>query len=451
MQTTRQMANYVCQTGYADMDRIVIDRVKDICLSALGSAVAGSRMDVSRLLADYVGQSGAPREASLIGFGTGTSAELAAFVNCSASHCTELEDVAFPEAAYTCHIVPSMFALGEKLGASGRAILEAIVLGYEITARPAMTSKAFSRGWQATAHFGTIGAAAGAGKLLGLNEAQMTHALSIAASFAGGVGRQTGSGAHVIEAGAAGRNGILAATLAAAGLTGTPTIMEGKAGYWDAVGGNGELDFVLGKGTDFRVMQVGFKAYPCCYFLQRIIDGVKQLVAEHRILPHEVDAVEVEVNALFQRIVPHEHPRDGEEARFSLNHAVAAALAGDDVFVETFTVQSVQDPRLAALRPKVKMLRHADWDGGVMESDNPLVIRMTDGRQFAKRCLTHHGDPKDPLDRQEVIARFDRCARGVLSAQVRGEVAALVYELDELADVRGLMQRLAAMETVDAR
>src|SRR5690606_31679037 len=99
------------------------------------------------------------------------------------------------------------------------------------------------------------------------------------------------------------------------------TIMEGKAGYWDAVGGNLELSFELGRGSDFRVMQVGLKAYPCCYFLQRIIDGVKQLVAEHRIEPDQVEAVEVEVNALFQRIVPHEHPKDGEEARFSLNHA----------------------------------------------------------------------------------------------------------------------------------
>ena len=103
MQTTARIARYICETGYADFSPEVIARTKDICLSALGSSVAGARMGVVQTLIDHARERRQPAQAGVVGAGFRTSAELAAFVNCSASHCTELEDVAFPEAAYTCH------------------------------------------------------------------------------------------------------------------------------------------------------------------------------------------------------------------------------------------------------------------------------------------------------------------------------------------------------------
>lgn len=435
MQTTTQIADYVANTGIADFSPEVIARTKDLCLSALGSAVAGSRMEVVQQLIDFARLRSQPAQAGIVGAGFKVAPELAAFVNSSASHCTELEDVAFPEAAYTCHLIPAMFSLADALGAPGTLLLESVILGYEVTARPGMTSRAFSRGWQATAQFGTIGAAAGAAKLLGLDAIATRNALAIAASFAGGLGRQTGTAAHVIEAGAAGQNGILAALFAQRGLNGTPTILEGRAGFWDALAADPELDFELGRGSDLRVMQVGLKSYPCCYFLQRIIDGVRLLVREHAVQPDQVDFVEVQTNGLFDRIVPVRDPRDGEEARFSLPHAVAAALVGDDVFIDTFTVKAVQDPRLAALRPRVRTARHPDYDGPVMGSDNPLLIQLKDGRQLRMSCLTHHGDPRDPLSREEVVRRFERCAGPVLSAHRMEEITAAVVDIEREPNV----------------
>lgn len=259
-------------------------RAKELCLSALGSAVAGAGMDLCKILIEYARAAAAAPEAGVIGTGLRTSTELAALLNCTASHCTELEDVSFPELGYTCGVIPAMFTLGEKCGSSGRAVLEAVIVGFEITARPAMFSGAFDQGWQPAPHFGTIGVAAGAAKLLELDATRTGHALSIGASFAAGLARQAGSGAHTIEAGNSGRNGIMAALLAARGVTGNPTIMEGPCGYWDTLAKDASLDFSLGTGEDFRVMEVGVKVYPCCYFLQRIIEGALAMVREHGIV-----------------------------------------------------------------------------------------------------------------------------------------------------------------------
>lgn len=126
MRTTQQLAQYVLDTDYGDIDPVVIQRTKDLALSSLGSAVLGSQMTVTRTLADYARGDGGAQEAGVIGAGYRTTAEWAAAINCTSAHCTELEDVAWPEAVYTCFLFPTVFAFGETLkslrqGGSGSA------------------------------------------------------------------------------------------------------------------------------------------------------------------------------------------------------------------------------------------------------------------------------------------------------------------------------------------
>ncbi|MEX1147373.1 MAG: MmgE/PrpD family protein, partial [Sphingomonadales bacterium] len=281
MRTTRDLAEYVCATSITDMDASVIERAKDLSISSLGSAVMGADMAVSRLMMDYVHHSGGQADVTVIGSSRRAPLEWAAALNCLASHCTELEDVAWPDATYTCFLIPAVFSLGEKYNATGTQVLEALILGFEITSRPGVIltdGGAMVRGWLTASALGTVGVAAAAARIMRLDRDQTLNSLAIAASLGSGLNRQTGSGAHVIEAGFAARNGITAAELAARGLTGNPTILEGRSGFWDALAGQGELDFPLGMRQDFRIMAVGMKKYPCCYLSQRIIDGVLDIV-----------------------------------------------------------------------------------------------------------------------------------------------------------------------------
>lgn len=445
MQTTARLADYVCRTGYDDIDQRVIERAKELALSALGSAVLGSGMDVTRTMAEYAREAGGPQQAGVIGARFQTSVEWAAVVNCTAAHCTELEDVAWPEAMYTCFLFPTVFSLGEFLHASGRAVLEALVIGYEVAARQGTICTeggGASRGWLTCAHLGAIGAAAAAAKLLGLNVAQTRNALSLAASMSAGLIRQTGSGAHVIEAGFAGRNGIMAAKLAQRGLTGNPTILEGQSGYWDALAGQPAAEFDLGHGADFRILAVGMKKYPCCYLVQRIVDGALHLRQTHAIRAQDVASVEVGVNETFPRVIKYPVPDDGEEARFSLQHVVAAALSGERMLVETFTREKAHDPALRALGERVKMIVHPDWEKGQLAGQNPMVVRLKNGTTYQHSCITAHGDSVDPLTRAEVIKKFHDSVQGLLPATAEQRVGELITDLESVADVAPMLQQL---------
>ena len=445
MTIAEKIARYVSETGFDDFDDAVIERTKDLALSSIGSAVLGAGMEVPAILADYVRAMEGPDQAGVIGFGFASSVELAAMMNCNSSHCTELEDVAWPEAQYTCCLIPAMFTLAQALDSSGRDLIEAIVIGFEVAARPGMICSnggAAARGFLSCANNGTIGVAAGAAKLMKLSESRIRDAVTLATSVGGGLVRQTGSAAHVVEAGFAGRDGIMAATLAARGLGGNPAIMDGKAGYYDALAGQPDIAFDLGRGADLRVMAVGQKKYPCCYLVQRIIDGVKELVAAHGIAAADVAEVRVEVNRAFPTILKYPEPRDVEEARFSLPHVVAGALVGEPMDVHTFSAAKLDDPAILAQRGKVKMIVHDEWGYDQLGKEDILTIRMADGTEHRKVCTVAHGDAESPLGRDATIAKFRACTDGILPDEIQRSAIEALTGLERAASVAPLMASL---------
>jgi len=446
MSLAERIAEYVCSTGIEDFSPAVVERAKGLCLSALGSTVLGSTMAVSRTMADYVRQTGSNAQAGVVGMGFRASREWAAALNCISSHCTEYEDVAWPEAQYTCFLLPAMFTLGDALGASGRAVLEAIVIGFEVAARPGMTCSdhgAAARGFLSCANVGTIGAAAGAAKLMGLDRSTTRDAITLAASLGGGLVRQTGSAAHVVEAGFAARDGIMAASLAAQGIGGTPTIFDGKQGYFDALAGQPEIAFDLGRGDDLRVMAVGYKKYPCCYLLQRIIDALRAMIDDHGLDAADVAKVEVEVNEAFPNIVKFEKPVDVEQARFSLPFMVAAVLAGEPMDWRTFSEDALGNPQILDQLHKTVTTIIPNSGFEQLSRSNRIIITLADGETLTTVCSVAHGDASDPLSTEEVAAGFLAKTEALLSRDAAADVTRMVASLDTLPDVRPLMALMA--------
>ena len=274
-------------------------------------------------------------------------------------------------------------------------------------------------------------------------------ALTLAASVGGGLVRQTGSSAHVVEAGFAARDGIMAAELARRGLGGNPSIMDGKAGYFDALAGQPGLEIAPGTGSDLRVMAVGQKKYPCCYMLQRIIDETKGVIAANDIAAEEVAEVRVEVNAAFPAIMKYPEPADVEEARFSLPHVVAATLVGEPMDVRTFSADKLDDPRILAQRGKVSMIVHEEWGYDQLGAEDRIALVMRDGRRFEAVATVARGDAVNPLSREETLAKFMTCTDGLLPAALQQETAAALSALEKVADVGPMMDALAfaAVET----
>jgi|TARA_B100001971_G_scaffold46263_1_gene41257 2-methylcitrate dehydratase PrpD len=441
--TTKDIAEWVCRSGYQDFNQELVDYTKNMALSHLGMTVAGSTMPFGKIALEYVKGQNCPAEAGVLGGGFQTLAEYAALANGSLSHTTELEDDSFPEGLYSCGSWPTVFAMGEKLDLSGKEVIEAYVLGYEVGARIGVASeKAIADGYLNAAGCSTIGSAAMAAKLLKLNVAKTTHALSIAASQASGIARQTGAGAHLIEAGFAGRNGICAATLAKRGFTGNPTILEGEGGFMDLWAGQPEFDLPLGEG--YRVDEIGIKKYPCCYLMQRNIDGVLELIEKHDISWDEVESIEHEINHTVSLYLKYPQPETGEDARFSLPHSTVACFFDQKVFLDSYTDAKAQDPKFKKAREKVKVNVHSDWKSGYFTFQSPVTIRLHDGTKYEKVCVEAKGDPSRRLNTDEVIQKYLDCIEfaGIFNRETAEIAADMTLSLDSLDNVSELVSTL---------
>lgn len=437
MGATKELAEFILNNNYRDFDSSIVKHTKSLCLSGMGMALAGVRMPVGQAVLNYVKECCAPAETGVVGAGFYTSAEYAALANGSFAHATEYEDVGFPEVIYLCGVFPAAFALAERLGLSGKDVIQLIILGYEVQSSLSMNCLAASkRGFQIASTFGCIGAAAMASKALGLDLHKTMMALSLAASQACGLQRQTGSGAHVYEAGICGRNGISAAMLAKWGVTGLPDVLEAPGGFCDAIAGTTEPNLELGV---WRIMNAGYKRYPCCFLLQNTIFGVLELIGENNITANDVEGIEVDISPALARAVRFQHPTNEEEARFSLPHSIAACFLDQKVGLASYTSGKAMDPKFYAFREKVKLIVHPEWEKpGLSGADVPVTIKLRDGRELNKVCPST--DNPTFLSDQENMERYIERACTVLSRDQGERSAKILMALDEVKEISELMK-----------
>jgi len=251
--------------------------------------------------------------------------------------------------------------VAEHAGASGARVVEAFAAGYEAQARIGLACRQARRnGFMVLSLAGSIGCAASAAKLLGLDERQTTMALSLAASQGAGIGYQTGSMAHIVEMGFAARNGIAAALMAAQGMTGQPDVLEAPRGLMNMITGDQVEEpaaIIEHWGRPYRLMEIGIKSYPCCYHLQRIIETTVDLRHAEGLAAADIEEISVEVNAFFPTVVQHMEPHDEIEAQFSLPHVLAIAMLEDQVVPAGFSQARITSAISPAVREPVKRVR----------------------------------------------------------------------------------------------
>ena len=412
MATTIEIAQRICATKFSDFPPEVVAYSKVLVLSGLGAMIAGASRDDGRIMTEYVKRMGGNPEATVFGTSFKTSVETAALANGNFAHSTEYEDDSFPEAISSYTIHPAVFALGEKLGASGADIIEAFVVGYETQARIALAClEARQRGILAISWAGTLGCAAAAAKLLKLDPQRTTMALSLAASQSSGLARQSGTPTHYFEMGMAARNGLTAALLAAGGFTGKPDIFEGERGFFQIItaGKIPAAEAVLEPwGKPFRVMQVGIKRYPCCFQMASSIDSAFDLKREHGLSAGDIEEIRVEVNLLFAEIIRYPEPRDEAETQFSIQHALAAAILEERLMPSSFTVAKIKDESFKAMRQKVKMVVREEW-GWSMIFKPIITIVLKNGKQISKQPAGAVGQAPNLLGFDDVVEKYSIC------------------------------------------
>jgi len=392
----------------------------------VGVAFAGLREQQSRIIIDYVREIGGKPQATVIGCKPKTSANLAALANGTIGHSLDYDDIAISLIAHpSVFLTPAIFAVGEQSQASGKEILAAYVIGYELAChigKPLIQSH-YAQGWHSTATFGSLGAAAAVSWLLKLSHHQARMALGIAASLAGGLRRNFGTMTKPLHAGRAAENGIHAAALARAGFSADANILEAPMGFAEVFGHKEDVDWtgaITGLGKAFLITSpegLSIKPYPSCGFTHCAIDAAVAIKEKYNIDIQDIDDIELGVSPFDKNILIHHNPKTGLEGKFSLEYCVARALVSGEVRLKHFTDEAVAE---LPVRNLTQIMRWVEkYPLPVMGTPEgfgakSIAITMKDGTTYAHDVVIAKGMPQNPLPAQEFNAKFRDCASGLL-------------------------------------
>src|SRR6266576_2809567 len=399
MGATEKIVGFIVDTKYEHIPRDAVEKAKRTALDCLGAALAGVSEPVSQTITGYATKLGGPPQASVFGAGLKVSVQDAAMANGSIAHALDYDDCGVKIGHPSVLVLPAVLSLGEHLGASGKDILIAYILGLEIEGKLAFHAdfKLMQARLNHQTGYGSIGAAAACAKLLKLDIAKTRMALGIAANFACGLSANHGSMAGAMAAGNACRNGVVAALMAQEGITANPNIIEAKNGFYHTLVGAGHYDAErmaesLGKPFYIESPGIGLKKYPSCYHTHRALDGVFQLLGEHRLNYKDVAEVDVGTSERAMRVLAFSEPATPYQAKFTMQHCIAAAVVDREVTLATFTDQKLVDRGIVETRKKI----HLSFP------DVPIWPGLA-GRRPGYRVRRQSGD--DPNDRRPKLQR----------------------------------------------
>jgi 2-methylcitrate dehydratase PrpD len=330
-------------------------------LDFLGCAIAGSREPLAEILVREIARSEGSNEAALAARGERASRLTAALVNGAAAHALDFDDTHMAMNGHpSVPIIPAIFALAESRGCSGRDVLEAIVVGIETECRlgAMLGQKHYTIGFHATGTVGTFGAAAACAHLLAMDEDGWLRAFGLAGTQAAGLKSGFGTMAKPFHAGRAASAGLLSALLAHGGYTSNPAIIETEQGFAATHAGGDRSQAVLDRyAGKFMVRDTLFKYHASCYLTHAPITAASQVRTEHRLAPEKIEEVEVHVSPTLFGVCTIPEPRTGLEGKFSVRATTAMALLGfDTASLDTFSDATVTQPRVVALRDRVRLV-----------------------------------------------------------------------------------------------
>lgn len=376
----------------------------------------------------------------------------AAFANGVASGSLDWDDAHVAAILHPGIVVwPAALAVAQSVGASGEALLAAAVAGYEVAIRVGMSvqPELSLRGFQGTPTCGVFGAAAAAARLLGLDATRTRDALGIASTFACGLAQFFVSGSDIkrIHAGKAAANGVEAALLAAAGLTGPHDAIEGVQGF--ANGYSSRFDpaiAVQGLGIDFPTRAVSLKPHAGSVRMQAAIEAAIALALEG-VAIDAVDAIEIGVHRAMIGKLTGNAPADHQQAQLSTPFAVAMALSlaparGPECTLSIDDFEAcLGDERIRALSMRATCVTDAQVERLTTQEVVPgrVTLVLKDGTKRQKFVEHPKGSPRNPMTREAVAARFRAVASGRVAAGAIEDWLGSAARVDALPDVSSLL------------
>lgn len=436
---TRDIAEYITGSQLDDIPEKAISRAKTAILDTIGVTLAGSRLDTGRIMTRYVTGADAAGVATVFASPHKSSPELAALANGLLAHVLDYDD----RGHVSTHTLPAALALGERDDVDGERLLVSYIVGREVRQhideefRPGRKSKEGStekgsgpgwRGWHETGVVGAIGATAAAARVTGLDTDTTVMAIGIAASLASGLMANFGTSTKSLHAGNAARNGVLAATLAAAGFTADPEILTTRRGYVEALSYPETRDMTRvadSLRSYFHLAEKGIriKPYPACTGTHQFIETMRYLCRQHDLTPADVESLTI--SRISGQTTKRDFPTTELECKFSPAFLAVATLIDGKVTLDNCTQEflfrgDVQDllSRTTYVDSASGFIKVHTRGGHVLESESRPV--------------------RDLLIPDESLQKFFECAEPIVGKERAARIHEIVDTLETLGSVREL-------------
>jgi len=441
------LADYIHDLTYDDLPPAVITKCKQIVMDTIGVMVFGSEAPWSRILLDYFVEQGGTADAKIVCSDIHLPASSAAFVNGTMAHSFDYDDD-----LAACHIasciIPAVLAMGQKVKASGKELITAITVGYDLTVRTAETLDGhhlYAMGFHPTPVCGVIGAVGAVSKLLKLDKEQIKCAFGIAGSFPSGSLEWLSDGSMTkrFHGGKAASEGIISASLAQKGFSAPRTAFEGENGIFKIYQvQRPEKTLVEELGQRFDVLKSYLKYYPCCTCNGPVIDAILDLKERWSLQHENIRKIEVKLrNTCFSLVgKPIEKKRNPDtilDAQMSAPYCIAVALLDGEAFPQQFTLSKLKDPTIKEIMQKISV----EWDESMELEGSPrpvpaeIVVLTTDGKELRKRVDYQKGTYRNPLTDDEIKMKFSMCVEGKFSETVRNQLITYIDRLEYSPDV----------------
>lgn len=433
-------------------------RARDAITDCIGCIIAGGVEPIAQPLLAIVPSSATRQpgfEALLIGRGRYASAADAALVNGTLAHALDFDDTNHPAYAHPSAVLATaMLAVAPLVGASGEALIDAYIVGFEIFGKlgRALNTQHYRRGWHTTGTFGALAAAVAAGRLLKLDAPRLTMAIGMAASSASGLRASFGSMTKPLHAGQAARNGVLAALLARAGMTASAEALEHRYGYLRVFNDGLSIDAAplqsLGEPLEILTEHgLALKPYAACGATHPGIEAAEQL---HEALGgRTIRAVRAGVCEMAFAPLIHVLPNSPLEGKFSLHFCLAAALLHGPVTLATFSDARVNDPEVRALIGKISMELDERWrDDGEFATE--VAVETDDGDRLVRFVPLAAGKPARWFSTARLRRKFMDCAAMAISPEAAEPVWRALSDLDSPDGATQVLERLALVQLRNA-
>jgi 2-methylcitrate dehydratase PrpD len=443
MSLSKTLASFIRQTHYEDLPDDVVSFTKMCIIDWLSSALAGEQHPVIQKMDTLVREWGGSDQASLITGGK-SSVTNVAFINGAASHIVELDDIHKGSIIHAATVViPAALAVAEWKKSTGKELLTAIVIGYEVCFRIGeAVSPSHYYYWHNTATCGTFGAASAVAKLLDLKEDQIVSALGSAGTQAAGLWEfiEDGAMSKQLHPGKAAMNGVIAAQLAEQDFTAATKILEGERGFFKAMSENyDETRITHNLGNSFKITENSFKVHASCRHTHHVIDMILELVEKKGLDYLDIEKISIGTYQVALTITDNPDPKTIYESKFSIQYCTALAAVKHNAGIEAFNEASLWDEMVRSVMEKVDVYVDNDIDNSYPEKWGAKVeIKLRDKQILHLETNFPKGDPENPVTMDEIIEKYYMLTQHLPEDKTSNYIDQLL-KLDEIKDVSKIL------------